>query len=267
MWVWIKSWDVGFAVVNSIRDILWQFMARQAAPVEASLNWSDPTTVFKVANQMDPLATLSIYQVMISALMISVPFVTAHLCLGATYLFKSFNQALQTTAADAARRQSKGLRNMLSVLAEQQAWRQEGDYSLGVAEAAARSGGGFTSTGVARATTGDGAFARYIQTAFNKGRFDFHFSEQNQQLRGMIAMFRGRATLGTKGGTQAGPLASALLNEYTEQFETRRATRGHLNGQLSNIIPLSLKAKNDETNLREVTKGSSTPDYGFGEGG
>lgn len=98
MWVWVKSWDVGFAMVHVARDILWHLMKGKINIHNKELNWDDPTSVMGVIYNNDPFFSENTYWMITSILTCSIPFITAHLCLGATGMFDMFSGTIDQTA-------------------------------------------------------------------------------------------------------------------------------------------------------------------------
>ena len=109
LWVWVKSWDVGFAMVGVARKVFWQFLS--AAPnrfaaenvtdanqVGSKLDWSKPDTLIALISDNDPLANQNTYYSTIAVLTLSVPLLTAHFCLGATNLYDVFKMNIDQTA-------------------------------------------------------------------------------------------------------------------------------------------------------------------------
>ncbi len=99
LWVWLKSWDVGWSLVMIIDQALWDLMPHstyfrmvatdaggnpanaQTQVVSASLN-TDPVTVFEAAFAGDYSYTLSQYWVLIGTVISAVPIISAHMVLG-----------------------------------------------------------------------------------------------------------------------------------------------------------------------------------------
>jgi hypothetical protein len=118
LWIWVKSWDIGFALVVVARKILWLFV--QAGPnkfaagnvpnpgmAASPLDWTRPETIFAVIGDNDPLATQNTYFTIISMLTAAVPLLTAHCCLGATGLWDVFATSLNQRADYAWTRRMK----------------------------------------------------------------------------------------------------------------------------------------------------------------
>ncbi len=98
LWVWVKSWDIGFALVNVIRDILWHMLKYRTNTYENIVDWSDPSSIFGIILNNNPLATENTYWEIISFLTVSVPFLTAHFCLGASNMFDMFRGSIDQTS-------------------------------------------------------------------------------------------------------------------------------------------------------------------------
>ena len=97
MWVWVKTWDIGFAAVHVVRDLLWTMLNGQMNKHDVAIDWNDPSTIFSVIYDNDPFYSLNTYWIVVSLLTCSVPFLTAHFCLGATGLFSMFSGAIDQT--------------------------------------------------------------------------------------------------------------------------------------------------------------------------
>lgn len=88
LWAWLKSWDVGFALIMVVDDILWEFMPKSAVYLEHqgsqgdSQGSFDPVSVFEMAFQGDHAYNLSTYYTLIGSLICAVPVVTAEVILG-----------------------------------------------------------------------------------------------------------------------------------------------------------------------------------------
>lgn len=105
LWIWVKSWDVGFALVSVARKMLWLFVRGGVNKYDAAnvptdfmrnggIDWSKPESIFALISANDPLATQNTYFTIVGVLTIGVPFITAHLCLGAGQLWDVFSMSL-----------------------------------------------------------------------------------------------------------------------------------------------------------------------------
>ncbi len=75
LWVWVKSWDFGFAVVMFIDDILYVLMPHGPPLSDNILH--DPGAALKAVLQVDPTYSVNTYYMIIAALIAAVPTVTA----------------------------------------------------------------------------------------------------------------------------------------------------------------------------------------------
>jgi hypothetical protein len=99
LWAWVKSWDIGFALVHVTREIFWSMMRGSVNLFDAEEVWQgDPASVLKMAYQNDPLMGQNTYWLIVSILTCMVPVVTAHLAMGATNMFDMFKNSIDQTA-------------------------------------------------------------------------------------------------------------------------------------------------------------------------
>ncbi len=97
LWVWVKSWDLGFAVVLVVKDLYWEMLKHTQNTFDNKIDLEDPFSVFSVAMNSDPLANMRTYWEVTYALTIGIPFLTAHFCLGATDFFDMFKSSIDQT--------------------------------------------------------------------------------------------------------------------------------------------------------------------------
>lgn len=145
LWVWVKSWDVGFALVLVCKDMFWHILKhRNNAFDNGSIDWADPSSVFGVILNNDPLATQNLYFELSSFLTVSVPFLTAHFCLGATGMFEMFRNSIdQTSQRFRTWEQKSGTRERLNLVE-----RTHPQLSAAINELVARHGQNMDSTGL-----------------------------------------------------------------------------------------------------------------------
>jgi hypothetical protein len=97
LWAWVKSWDVGFALVYVARELLWDAFKGKVDMHSTELNWDEPGSVYAFLSMNDPFANQNTYHEIIAFLTISVPFLTAHMFLGATNMFSMFRMSIDQT--------------------------------------------------------------------------------------------------------------------------------------------------------------------------
>ena len=129
LWIWVKSWDVGFAMVTLARDLMWQFVVHGVNHENDQINLDDQASFFKLIAENDPLATENTYYYVTSLLMISVPLLTAHLCMGATHLFDSFKNAIDNNANRFGLQASLGSRRLWGSQLEKEQHERIGDVA------------------------------------------------------------------------------------------------------------------------------------------
>jgi len=117
LWLWIKSWDLGWAFVMVIDDVLWNLMPHDSFynPVlDPNGVAQGPIDVMESAFSGDPAYTLSGYYVLIGTLITGVPVITAQMILGGKQAIggmlvdgvKGMGKNLGKPAADFAAHQS-----------------------------------------------------------------------------------------------------------------------------------------------------------------
>ncbi len=80
-WVWAKSWDLGWAVIMLIDQLLWELMPHRSIYVPVSQGMHSPITVMESAFDTDPTYSLATYYLLISMLILSIPTVMGQLFL------------------------------------------------------------------------------------------------------------------------------------------------------------------------------------------
>ena len=132
LWVWVKSWDVGFALVHVARDILWYLMSSRINVHGVQVNWNEPTSILGIISNNDPLTGQNVYWQIVSLLTCLVPFLTAHLCLGASGMFDMFRGSIDQAASRFAGHEARSGRRREGNYIEdnQQRHLGEGVYAL-----------------------------------------------------------------------------------------------------------------------------------------
>lgn len=97
LWVWVKSWDLGFAMVFVVRDLMWDMLKHKVNGFDQVVDWNDPSAIFALIMHNDPLASQNIYWEITSFLTVSVPLLTAQFCLGATNMLGMFQLGISET--------------------------------------------------------------------------------------------------------------------------------------------------------------------------
>lgn len=113
LWAWVKSWDVGYAVVDIARKLLWQFMGHGTNAFRERIDWNEPGTIYNLITYNDPIVTHNTYLQLMAFLTASVPFLTAHFCLGAVNMMDFLKMSVDQNAAKFQRLRTAGARRAL----------------------------------------------------------------------------------------------------------------------------------------------------------
>ncbi|MCC6932422.1 MAG: conjugal transfer protein TraG N-terminal domain-containing protein [Deltaproteobacteria bacterium] len=153
IWLWAKSWDVGFAIVVFFKDFLWQFTSRDINHVAGTINWENIDSIYSFISVNDPIATPNTYSTIISLITLSIPILTANLCLGAGHVKGFVSKAMKPLGSfekrflQSARRQYASDQALMIGV-------NSALYNVGGAEKAANNPG-YTDSGVPIALAGD----------------------------------------------------------------------------------------------------------------
>ncbi|MCB0358402.1 MAG: hypothetical protein KDD44_02160, partial [Bdellovibrionales bacterium] len=197
LWAWVKSWDIGFAFIHIIRDLLWQNTNKTIQSLEvANFNWANPSSVVALAELHDPLTTLNTFFTIIAILTLAVPAFTAHLTMGASQVFNAFKGSMNGQVENFGKRKAKASKNEEHTLATDQAeyWQQR----AGIEAAKIAAGDpGMDDEGVQRLMKGDGSVARNVRSAYQLGVYraalgQGAYGARVQALRQHTAMIAGR---------------------------------------------------------------------------
>ena len=86
LWMWVKSWDVGMAIVMQIDDVLFSMMSVNKADIQGALNVESIQAQFEVAMAalriQDPSFQMTTYYNIIAACLTAIPIVSSQLILG-----------------------------------------------------------------------------------------------------------------------------------------------------------------------------------------
>lgn len=252
-WVWVKSWDVGFALLYFIRDFLWQAMCGNVTRDPLNFDWSDQASLFRIVNEYDPLANQSMYYVIINILTVAVPVITAHLCLGASGMFDMFRGAIDGTARKFQSQRTDAVRRGLATMAETTGWTKEMSRGLQAAAAYFNDENAKMTRGDYAMSPGDGYRARAGEGMYHEARVKYHFSEEQARQRAFLAMVTGRANTQGASNGMSGALIQKWANEFASDFESPEAFASHWKGYLSP----SDRAKNTQTSLPVSATGAA----------
>lgn len=86
LWLWVKSWDIGFAIVMLLDDILFSMFSlhdKKGMINPAMMQDTSLETILMSYSKLDPTFQMGMYQTIIGAALTSIPVVTSYLVLGA----------------------------------------------------------------------------------------------------------------------------------------------------------------------------------------
>lgn len=85
LWAWVKSWDVGFAVVMVVDGVLWQLMPHSATwdPIKDPNH--GPITMLESAFEGDPAYSLTSYYMILGVMLSAVPVLTGKFLVGGAF--------------------------------------------------------------------------------------------------------------------------------------------------------------------------------------
>lgn len=119
LWAWAKSWDVGWALVMVVDDILWEIMPHYSAFRPDDINAASqhqaydpqhsPLTIAAQAFQFDAAYSTANYYTLLGVMLTAVPMLAGQMVLGARYAIagtfidgiRGFANSLGSSAADA----------------------------------------------------------------------------------------------------------------------------------------------------------------------
>ncbi len=85
LWMWVKSWDIGLAIVMLVDDLLFAMLATQVSTIgktEGTAANDELTFAFATLSEMDPTFQLTTYYTIMATAILAIPVVSAQLVLG-----------------------------------------------------------------------------------------------------------------------------------------------------------------------------------------
>ena len=271
LWLWVKSWDVGFAIVAFLRDMFQYFLPHLmvgggTAVTELNINWDDKGSILNYVYTSDPTAGRGTYYTLSSLLTLMVPLVTAHLCLGATHLYNVVRGGLESTPQKFGKDAVRGARNrpMASLVNAQNLIAFTGMMNA-TNDTLARTGLK-TPSGQDVDKTGRPYKAWIATGAAQQARWDTNMNPANQAANEVLSGWTGRRSTHSRGkGT--GLVNKAIQQRLVDMFDL---------GEPSSIGPVKIPQNNNSillstaddlfgTNYVSSTPGIGTvPDNGVG---
>lgn len=203
LWVWVKSWDIGFAFVAVARRIMWTWVKHGHNRYLQDINWEQPESVFSVIMDNDPFATPTTYYQIIGLLTVSVPLLTAHCCLGATNLYDAFKMSIDQTANRFGQQRSNWTRREVASRAEREykeAVHAYADAARARAAKAMRQGKDHvTLNNEGLGNRGDASEAEMLALVYSTAAVQYKWSDAGVQRAARLGASTGRVVSQTNG--------------------------------------------------------------------
>lgn len=244
LWIWVKSWDVGFAFVETVRSLLQQWMAKDLVRSASAIDWTDPqsNTVEQLMSAYDPSATQVAYLSIITMMTVSVPILTAHVCAGANHLMRFVNVSVDKTAGRFQTLHENASRRDLATKLEMEEYALKASNGIRAAGNAERNPGSFSRLKengngmetVNRSALGDATHGAHIQASAVRAEYSARYSSRYRDLRGMLSSISGRPMTFSHTGTKYDADLGAFQNQFTEQMLGHEPGMGFATGSQRN---------------------------------
>lgn len=228
LWLWVKSWDLGFSVVDFIKDIYWYLMPQITAGRNANnmtnVDINNGLTILKDLYLHDPLSGITTYWLLGSILTLSVPMVTAQLCLGATALYSTIKGGFDGKANQLGRDVTRYARNRAmanQVNAQNLTMLQRGKETIAKAE----KDPGKTLNGTDRRGLGGGEAGQGMMKQYQQNRFETNYSPTFRSLGESLALYNGRRSVNTRGSGPSNLLDKKIYEAQEAMSEVKPGMR------------------------------------------
>lgn len=253
LWAWVKSWDIGFALVSVIRGVLWGYVTDSPNPHRFRIDAESPASVFAIVFTNDPLATMNTYLQVVALFTTSVPILTAHACLGATNLYDAFKLSIDQTANRFGEQMAKKKKRELAARAEREY--REARHQAGM-NAVRRYFGGYDSRGTffwplemrdssgnrgaglrdrtnrLIANMGDATKSEMMATVYAAGVVEWQMSAEGRARAARLGAATGRVV------SQVGGSGKTLTDAYVRALNLSFTGHEYLSGHLIASNPL-----------------------------
>jgi len=213
LWIWVKSWDVGFALLVSVKHLLWEFLGRKSLKLAEGNSMSDIQSAMRVVENFDPLANIGVYYALVSALTLAIPIIAAQFCVGASDLLGAFGNAIDQTANKMYGRTSWAARRPYASNLEQERKRLQQTNARAAAQKWLQS-----DQAKEYAKSGDGLLARGYQAAYQMEMSRGNYSKDVIGAAADLAYFSKRPVSMSNSADISGGAISALLNDKNREF-------------------------------------------------
>ena len=257
LWLWVKSWDIGFAFVFFLRGVFWELMPHAADSRYAgrfnTVDWDQPMSVMNAAYVGDPTAHFSLYYNLVGMLTLAIPVVTAQLCMGASGMYSALRGAIDGNANKFAMDKTVVARRKFANPTEQMIYHLQGK-ARGEAAAGARKNLGKTSEGLDRRHEGAGAAARHVRAQAARAGYNQEFSKEGGRYMSELAMYTGRRMPNQFGYSNSQGIVQAATNDAREMYETGKGTE---TGVASSAFTSSGKSRNTDDSIGKASAGQA----------
>ena len=242
-WIWVKSWDIGFAFVTLVREFLWYILHYSTATESLKLNWDDPASVVAFINDKhDSFLGMPTYVFIVSVLTMSVPAITAQMCLGATELLSAVSSAYKDAAQKFGKQHGLSVKRSYATKYENMQKRYTGQKKEAAGEKSMQNGGGMIKDENGKEMFGrwqdSNALQRHVWGDVYKAGFAAEYDQNSTRLKANLAAFTNRSTTGRDIGNSKN-LLDNFVNTMNEPIEARSFMDGDVrayNQWLSNTV-------------------------------
>ncbi|MBL7662190.1 hypothetical protein JNK13_05500 [bacterium] len=188
MWIWVKSWDIGYALVHMIEQLLWEFMPHvvRSELSAYTADWTNPNSIWTTIFSNDPVYSPNLYYSVLGVSTLAIPVITAHLTMASTDLLDVFNSRLSSYGSRVQARQKNVERNRLGGTRDNE-WKMATGEAWDNARVALMK----SEAGKAKKKQGDGLYARYVDAKANLARFERSHDDDIIWQKSSANMLRG----------------------------------------------------------------------------
>lgn len=232
LWVWVKSWDIGFAVVAILRELLWQFIPR-AGQVRSyqtfnEVNLDDPANLFNFIYQSDPTQSMATYYMLMATLTLAVPLITGQFCAGAIDVYETLAGGFRHRGLQVEQNESKAPKiRETTRMAGHMYEKRRGAAEEGARHSAEHPGRA-NGSDLSRNAQGDATFGRHQIAGAKMGLFNYFWSNENKEDVIYAQTMEGRRDV--KANEQSGLFVDSMMNYVNEPYVTGRTAGAVISG-------------------------------------
>ena len=198
LWLWVKSWDLGAAMIHFVRQLLWDMMpnateVRIGSNTTAdfyNLDWDAEGSVMNLIYINDPAAHHGTYYTIIVVLTMATPVITGYFCLGAANVWNAFSMGISQTADQYFNQKEKGA--VRSIVTDSEGTQRPAAARVGSDLSDIESGtvqyqDGNKTREYDRAVSGFAEAARWKGAVAGSNAFKFQYSDAQKKIKQYIA--------------------------------------------------------------------------------